>query len=282
LSPTRLSALEVLNDATETVARTASPWLGVLWLSALPARFLQVYFYYQVFGLSRQSGQYGSYMFGLAALCMAAWLVLLLGRLVYIRACFMAQQSARPPGLEPLRLRSGETLVFLYTALLIEVGFHCLFLTFIFIPFFLVFGGIAAATSYGQEKAALFQPFKHILRVAAHPRVLLVNLFFMCSASAITWINLFFALRLAAGLAASLNAGDAALWNHLLRPNPSFELVPAEALPSLLVLAGAALAIEPIWLAANVVFIHKLRARDTGDDLRQWHRSIRHTLETAA
>jgi len=281
LNPTRLSAFEVLNDATETVARTATPWLGVLWLASLPAHFLLVYFYYQVFGMGQKAGQYGSYLFGLAALSMAAWVVLLLGRLVYVRACFMAQQSTRSPGLEPLRLRSGETLGFLYTALLIEVGFHGLFLAFIFIPFFLVLGGLAAATAYGQEKATLLQPFKTFQRAAAYPRILLVNLLFLCGACAITWVNLYYALRLAVELAASLNSGDAVLWMHLLRPRPGFELLPAESLPSLLLLAGATLAIEPIWLAANVVYIHKLRARDTGDDLRQWHRSIRHAQETA-
>ena len=42
----------------------------------------------------------------------------------------------------------------------------------------------------------------------------------------------------------------------------------------LLLFGGAALAIEPFWIAANVVLVRKAGAAETGEDLRVWFEEV--------
>jgi hypothetical protein len=40
-------------------------------------------------------------------------------------------------------------------------------------------------------------------------------------------------------------------------------------------IAGAWIAIEPFWIAANVVLVRKAGAAETGEDLRVWFEEVR-------
>ena len=64
------------------------------------------------------------------------------------------------------------------------------------------------------------------------------------------------------GLAGAVPGIDLGAWaNRLSASSPRFVA---------LVLAGACLVVEPFWVAAHVALVHRLRARETGDDLRAW------------
>jgi hypothetical protein len=45
----------------------------------------------------------------------------------------------------------------------------------------------------------------------------------------------------------------------------------------LMLLAGGVLAIQPFWVAANVMLIRKAGAQETGDDLRVWFEELKRT-----
>ena len=56
---TKVTFSRVLNDASEMVVRTATPWAGVLWLLCMPLKFLQVYYLDQLSWMGETAGQYG-------------------------------------------------------------------------------------------------------------------------------------------------------------------------------------------------------------------------------
>lgn len=277
----RISATELLNEATETVARTATPWLGVLWIASLPARFMQVYYFWQLSILDENAHRYGYFLFELSLLTMCFWLLQLVGRLVYVRACFMAQHSTRSSGLEPLRVNRAEILTYFFTALTLEVLFYILFITFVCTPFLIILMGLAVATAYGQENIELVSPFRNVLKFVSQPRVLLINLLFLSIAALVTWVNLYMLVRFCLWTISSMGGAEISTLEYLFRPDTYIGIVPMERISRLLLLAGASLAIEPFWLATHALFVHKHRARDKGDDLRNWHASLRHAEETA-
>ena len=97
------SAISVLDAAAQIVPRVASPWMGVLWLTALPLRFLQLYFVVQLTRLDQPS-KYLYYFWNLAALIFVAFVFSLYGRAVYVRACRHAQHTESSAGLDPFKV----------------------------------------------------------------------------------------------------------------------------------------------------------------------------------
>jgi hypothetical protein len=43
----------------------------------------------------------------------------------------------------------------------------------------------------------------------------------------------------------------------------------------LMIIAGALIAVQPFWIAANVMLVAKAGAEETGEDLRAWFRALR-------
>ena len=80
------SAINALDAAAQLVPRVAAPWMGVLWLTALPLRLLQVYFIAQLVRLDAP-WKYFHYFLNLAAWLCAAFVFSLFGRAVFVRAC---------------------------------------------------------------------------------------------------------------------------------------------------------------------------------------------------
>ena len=80
-------------------------------------------------------------------------------------------------------------------------------------------------------------------------------------------INLFFVFQLGLWLAGGVIGADTTRWTGLLAAsNLRFRYV---------LLAGAGVVVEPFWLAALVVYVHKLESRTTGEDLRLWFGRLR-------
>ena len=270
-----ISLIQTLNNAGGTVKAVARPWLGVFWLSRMPYRFLQVYFLLELAKLGPQAKHYGDYLFSLSLALMLALVVSTYGRAVFVRACFLSQSQDRTPGAEAWRVRPADLLTYLYCDLLLEVIALALWWTFIFFPFCFALSGIAGAISYNVERPSLIKPLVDIAVLGVRLKNWLGMLCFFGFATLITWINLYFAFQAGEWLAGGIFGIDLSRWQYLLRPMEYVPILPAEWRPALLMLAGAALAVEPFWLAANVVFVQMSRAQKSGEDLRYWFDSIR-------
>jgi hypothetical protein len=80
-------------------------------------------------------------------------------------------------------------------------------------------------------------------------------------------VNLAAAFQLGAWLAGAIGGFDAPRWQLLFSgDNRRFMLILA---------AGAVIVVEPFWIAANVVYVRKAGAEESGDDLRAWFDELR-------
>src|ERR1043165_8266062 len=120
---TGLQTIGIINAAVQTVVRVASPWMGVLWMTALPLRLLQAYFVYQLSFL-QEPQYYFYYLWKLAAMVFAAFILSLYGRAVFVRACYIASDSARDSKLEPLKVPLSDLIPYVYSALMLELFFY--------------------------------------------------------------------------------------------------------------------------------------------------------------
>jgi hypothetical protein len=303
-----LSTSGVVDEAVRSVVRTAAPWLGVLWLTALPFRLMQVYMVREVLALGTGSRRYGDYLFGIAVVTLGAFVVTLLGRLVYVRAVHLSVEQGRSPGLEGARVRPSGVVSCLYVTFLIEMIFVpvvgmsaaamvaflgeiasnappmlllavpicCAGSVAVLSPFLLVLG-LAAATAHLVDRPGLLRPFRELAAANASKRTLVGLVFVFACAIVIAWVNLYFCAHAALWMAQGLSGEGLEVWERLLRPYENFPLVPAQPLTALMLYVGTCMAVEPFWLAALAVYVYRLKMRETGDDLRRWFLRLRGT-----
>jgi hypothetical protein len=264
---TRIAVSEVLDDGAEVAMRVAAPWMGLLWLSSLPLRFLQVHFAARLIELGSEASHYGDYLQDLALASMAALLPSLWGRAVYVRACGLGLRSDKAPGREALRVSLAAFASYVYLALLVEVLFLALALSVVAVPLLVLVAGLAAAAHPHFERPGLLAPLREVARPLAEGRVLTGLVFVFSVAFVAVLANLFFVFLLGLWLAGAIPGLDPTFWSALLSPaSPDFLLV---------LLAGTILAVEPFWLAALTVLVHRARSRETGEDLRLWFERLR-------
>lgn len=260
-----VSVTETLDDAEEVASRVMAPWGGVLWLSALPLRLLQVHFLDRLAFLGAEAPQYGRHLGELALLTTAALLAALAGRVVYVRACTLSLRTGAVPGRETWTVGAGPLLTYLYVGLFLEA---CLLLTapiLVTVPLLVLLSGLAAAASPLQSSPALLEPWRRLAAQIRHLRVLLALVVLFAAAFVLVGVNLYFLFRFGAWMAGGLPGADAGKWDGLLElGNRSF---------GLLVGAGALLVLEPFWLATMVVLVQRSMSRVSGEDLRiAWQR----------
>jgi hypothetical protein len=264
-----LTLAEVLDEDAEVVAQVAAPWLGVLWLSALPLRLGQVHFAARILELGDTAAQYGDHLYGLALPTMAAFLLSLFGRAVFVRACGLGLRSLASPGVEALRLPAAGTAAYIYVALLVEALFFALGFTYVAVPLLVMLAGLAAATLPLNEKPGLIGPWREIARHSGHARILVGLVFVFGVALVVAYANLYLVFQLGLWLAQAIPGLDLLPWQGLLDPsNHRFHY---------LLLAGACLAVEPYWLGALTVSVHRLRSQQSGEDLRLRFERLRQT-----
>jgi hypothetical protein len=264
---TRLSVGEIVDDAGELVATVAVPWMGLLWLTALPLRLGQAHFAARLVELGAEARQYGDHLGELAFGLAVAFLVSLWGRAVFVRACALRLRGLADPGTAPLRLPAVAFLSYVYMALLVEVAFYLTCFTLVTVPFFVLVAGLAAATLREDEAAGLLRPFARVARQGAQALPLTGLVVVFAAALVLAAINLFFVFQLGLWLAGGVAGADTTRWTGLLAAsNLRFRYV---------LLAGAGVVVEPFWLAALVVYVHKLESRTTGEDLRLWFGRLR-------
>jgi hypothetical protein len=257
----------LLDDAAELVSATAAPWAGLLWLSALPLRLAQAHFAARLVELGDEAHAYGDHLRGLAVMVGVAFLVSLWGRAVFVRACVLRLRTLEPSGLDPLRLPPAGFATYVYAALAVEAAFYATCASVIAMPALALVAGLAAATLPLVEKPGLLQPFR-LISSSARRAVPLVRLVFAFGAAfLLAAVNLFVLFRLGLWLAGGMMGFELTRWDGLLGlQNPRFVFV---------VFAGAWLIVEPWWLAALVVYVHRLRSRASGEDLRLWFGRLR-------
>lgn len=265
------SLADVLDVASDTVARVAAPWVGVLWLTSLPVQFLQAYFAFRLIEWGDEAGQYGDHLMAIAFMSSALFVLSLWGRAVFVRACELGLLSSRPPGWEALRIPLAAWGCYVSAALLIEALFLAFAVTLLAIPLLILLAGLAAATFPQNERPSLVQPLREIARHLRHGWLLLGLLSVMGVAVFVAFANLWIVFRAGLWLTQGVPGVELAAWDSLLGPgNPRFLI---------LLVAGALLAVEPFWLGALVVYVHKARSRESGFDLRLWFDRLR-TVQT--
>jgi hypothetical protein len=262
-----LPVSEVLDDAADLVARIFAPWVGVLWMAAVPVRLFQVHFAGRLIETAPEARAYGNHLHGIALATMAAFVLSALGRAAYVRAGVWALRSQGVPGRAALRGSYAGLLTYLYAALLIEVLFYSSAPSVVAIPLCVLLAGLAAATSTLATRAGLLAPFRVIVRHGGQGKVLLALVAIFGVALLLCMLNLYFAFQIGLWLLQGVPGLDLTAWQvRLSLANPGFWLV---------LIAGACLLVEPYWLASLVVYVHKVQSRQTGEDLRLWFDTLR-------
>jgi hypothetical protein len=261
-----LSVPEVLDETSELVSRLVAPWAGVLWLACLPLRLLQVEFAARLVALGSDASRHGQLLLGLAGAAAAAFVLATFGRAVFARACLLAIRTGANPGRRALAVGLTPFLTHLYVASLAEVLFFGLGLTLVMAPLAITLQALAAAVAPLSERPGLVGPLRLVAASGARAGTLVGLLLVFTVGFVIAFANVAVAFLAGLWLAGAVPGVDVASWSHLLSPSPRFLL---------LVWAGATLLLEPFWLAAHAAYVHRLRARETGEDLRAWFERLR-------
>lgn len=258
-------ALRLIDDAADAVGRLPA-WVGLLWFTALPARLLLALLCIRMAELGADAVHYGDWIRRTAWLLLVAWLVSLWGRQLFVRACRHAFVSDRPAPRSLLRVPPREMAGHLVAALAVETVFWGLLVTFVVPVFMLLAAGLAAAAAPAGGPAPLASLRELWRGVGPLSRLVRLLLLF-----AIGLLFAAFNLHLFAQGALWLASGAASLdltgWAAVLSlANPAYVV---------LVVAGASLLVEPLWLAALTAHVERVRARTSGEDLRRWFAELR-------
>lgn len=262
-----LAVGELLDDAGDLVFAVLAPWVGILWLSSIPLRLAQAHFAARLSELGEEAHSYGDHFQLLALVVGAAFLLSLWGRAVFVRACVLRLRTLEPGGAEPLRLRPGPFAAYVYAALTIEALFYLSCISVIAVPAFILVAGLAAAVLPLIEKPGLVQPFRLIFQSAGRVGPLVSLLAVFGAAFVLALVNLAVAFQAGLWLADGVIGLDLPRWQGLLGlSNVRFVFG---------LVAGAGLIVEPWWLATLVLYVHRLRAGASGEDLRLWFHRLK-------
>jgi len=271
LRPPSLPVPEVLDEAVELVSKVAAPWLGILWLMSLPLRLAQAHFVARVHELGKDVHRYGDHLDGLALVATAAFVLSLLGRAAFVTACSRKLRGVEGEGSGRTRPPFGALAAYVYAALLAEVAFYLTSVSFVLMPLFVVLAGLAAATLPQAGRAGLWRPLGAILEHSREVRPLVGLLFVFAVALLVAFANVYLLFRLGLWLAGGFVGADVARYGALLElGNVRF---------SCLLVGVAVVVVEPWWLAALVVLVHKRESLSSGEDLKLWFARIQGEAE---
>lgn len=257
---------EVLDEAAETVAAVAAPFLGILWLTSLPLRLAQCHFAARLIELGPAAARHGAYLAELALLQTALLLPWAWGRAAFVRACRLGLRGQRP-GTAALRVGAAQFAGYLYVTALVETLTWATAWTFVTVPALALLAALAAATHPLIERPGLLEPLRQIFRHGRHALLLTALMAVMGWALIVAAVNLHVLFQAGVWLAGAFPGLDPGRWRTLLHwRNPRYLLAVA---------AGAVLALEPFLLAAVTVYVHKVRSRGSGEDLRLWFARLR-------
>jgi hypothetical protein len=261
-----LSTTSVLDETSDLVALAAAPWAGLLVMTSLPFRFLQVLFIERLIELGSSATHYGRALGTLANWTTLAFILSLLGRAVWARAVRLAEASAMTEEgrvrvtSAPLRVPLVALMSYLFTGALTEVCFLLSIITIFAVPIPIMMSGLAIGTMELNQQLGLAAPLRLIAKHVKTLRTLIALTIVFALALVIAWINLYAISELLLWLANAFGGVDTSRWSLLL----------ASAHFRFLSLAGAVMIVEPFWIAANVVLVRKAGAQESGEELRLW------------
>lgn len=261
-----LSVTSVLDESADAVA-VAAPWTAVLVLTSLPYRLAQILFVDRLFEAGSEAMRYGNVLGRTANLAVAAFVLSLFGRAVFARACRLGTQRGRTPGREVWRVSPAAFAAYLVTASTSLLLWFLALPTVIGVLVAVLFSGLAIGTMELNEQAGVRAPFRLIGRYAKRIAIPMALTLVFLVAFFVALLNVTVAFQAGVWLASALGGFDAPHWNVLFGfQNRRFVL---------LVIAGAVIAIEPFWVAAQVTFVRKAGAEESGEDLRIWLDELR-------
>ena len=261
-----LSITSVLDESTEVVSLTAAPWAGLLVITALPYRFLQALFFDQLIEVGSSASKYGNLLGGTANLIVGSLLLALWGRAVYARACRLSLGRRATPGRETWRVPAAALASYVLTSSAVLFAGYLSVFTCIGVFVVAAFAGLAIGTMELNERVSVVEPFRLIVRHGRMAVLLGLVVVFFC-ALFVALVNLAASFGLIVWAAGAIGGFDAPRWQLLFTGGNRRFL--------LLLIAGAFVAVEPFWIAANVVFVRKAGAEERGDDLRAWFEELR-------
>jgi hypothetical protein len=261
-----LSTTSVLDESAAVVRATVNPWAALLLASSIPYRFMQIVFADRLIELGSTASHYGDLLRTTADITCATFLLSLLGRAIYARACRLASESGVAPGREALRVPLTGLVSYVFVASIAEAFTYLLFLTGLGIAFGAVLSGLAAGTMELNTEPGIRGPLRRLARFGGSSRIVAsLAMVFFC-AFVVALLNVATLVSGILGLASTVGGWEAARWHVLLSfSNRRYVLI---------IIAGALLVIEPFWIAANVLLVRKSGLAETGDDLRIWFEEL--------
>lgn len=247
-------------DRGAILVRRLPGWVGVLWLSALPSRLLMAYLINEILTMGEQVRQHGNALTAMALLTIVAWLVSLVGRVFFVRACRIAHDSARPSLASVMQaVPWRDLLAVIYVALAIEVLFWALLPVWVFAPVIAMYSmsSVVIAHHRGCSPLAPFvalsdiEPWALIRLGLAYALVVLI-----------VAVNAYAVIQGVLWVCSGVAGCDLSQWKPLVR----FD----NRLFMLLLGAGVLSLVEPFQIASLTVLAILSQARRTGDDLREW------------
>jgi hypothetical protein len=261
-----LSTTAVLDESTDLVSMIAAPWAAVVIATSIPYRFLQAMFIDRLIEVGGEATHYGTLLGTTADLAIVAFVVSLWGRAVFARACRLAAARGVPPGREAWRVSPVALASSIFTGTLAELVFYTTMWSGIGILLAAVLGGLAIGTMELNERASVFGSIRLIIRYGREGRIVTAMVFVFGCALVIALINVSAIFGLGMWLSDVFLGADVSRWAVLFSGhNRRFVLA---------AFAGAWIAIEPFWIAANVVLVRKAGAAETGEDLRVWFEEL--------
>lgn len=271
----KLSIFDLLNESSALIRQIAAPWLGVAWFLSMPLRLMQAYWLQELSQLGASAHRYGNYLGELALYLLFTLFLAVYGRSVFVRACNLAPPSGGPPGLAAFKVPLRDYATHLYLVLLIEVFWHMLFMMVLPMPYLACLVPLAAAIAFNVQAPGVLAPLKELFHFGTSVGPLMGLAMFFGAALLIVWINFYFAALGMIYLAKGFAGVDTSQWEHLLRAYKYVPILPVEFLPKTLLFVAAVLILEPFWIAAHVLLVRSLRARQSGEDLKLWFEELR-------
>lgn len=278
MSRSGVSVSAVLDESADLV-RTLSGWAGLLAFASFPLRFAEAHLANRLLQLGEAAPSYLGHLTSISWVVSLALLPALWGRAVFVRACALALSGsatglARMPLRQVLRLSPTGFLSYAWAALVAEALFFAVGWTLLALPVLALLTGLAAATSSLHERPGPLASLLVVLRQARPLGTLLGLVTIFSLALPIAFLNLLLLFWFLLWLAGGTAGLDLSWWHFALSLN-NRQFV-------LLALAGAVSLVEPFWLAALVATVRRVRARQSGEDLRAWFATIRAEDEEAA
>jgi len=262
-----LSTTSVLDESTDIVSMVASPWAAVVIATSIPYRFLQALFLDRLLELKGEASHYGTLLGTTANLAIAAFVLALWGRAVFARACRLAASRGAAPGGEAWRVPPVALASYVFTGTLAELIFYATLFSGIGTLMAAIIGGLAIGTMELNERASIFGAMRLIGRYGREVRIVTALAIVFACASVVALINVMATFGFGMWLADVFLGVDLSRWAALFSAHNRRYMLAA--------IAGAWIAIEPFWIAANVVLVRKAGAAETGEDLRVWFEELR-------